>query len=249
MARIPVAVQMWSVREDAKQDLAGTLKALAEMGYEGVEFAGYYDHSAEDIKALLDQFGLKAAGAHVGEDVFAPEKLDETVAFHKTLGAKFLIVPWKDPSDDPEEWKAFARRLSAAAEALAPHGLYTGYHTHGHDSKPISDGNTPWDLVAQNSSEAVVLQLDLGNYAHGGGEPVAALRKYLKRARTVHLKEYSATNDKAMLGEGDLDWREVLALCDRSGVTEWLVVEQETYAVPPLETVKIAVEYLRGLGR
>ncbi len=212
MAKIPVAVQMWSVRKEAKADLAGTLKALAEMGYEGVEFAGFYERSAEELKALLAEVGLKAVGSHVGEDVLQPENLEETIAFHKTLGDKFLTVAWHDPSDDPEEWKAFARRLTEAAAALAPHGLYTGYHTHGHDAHPLA-GSTVWDLVAQNSSDAVVMQLDLGNAAAGGGDAMAMLKKYLSRARTVHLKDYSAANkNQPLLGDGDLPWAEVLGV-------------------------------------
>jgi sugar phosphate isomerase/epimerase len=249
MARIPVAVQLDSVGADAKADLAGTLGALAEMGYEGVEFAGYYGYSAEELKGLLDQVGLKAVGSHVGEDVLRPENLAETIAFHKTLGDKFITVAWHDPSEDPEEWKAFARRLTEAAAALAPHGMYTGYHTHGHDAHPLA-GSTVWDLVAQNSSEAVVMQLDLGNAAAGGGDAMAMLKKYLSRARTVHLKDYSAANkNQPLLGDGDLPWAEVLELCEGSGVTEWLIVEQEFEEVDAMEGVRKGREYLRSLGR
>jgi sugar phosphate isomerase/epimerase len=248
MARIPVAVQLWSVREEAKQDLPGTLKALAEMGYDGVEFAGYYGRSAEELKAFLDEFGLKAAGSHVGEDALRPDQVAQTIAFHQTLGNTFLIIPWKDPNDDPEVWKQFARFLDEAAAALASHALHTGYHNHGHEFHAL-DGATAWDLVAQHSGEGVVLQLDLGNAAHGGGDPVAYLKKYLSRARSVHLKEYSATKEKPLVGEGDIPWPEVLDLCEGSGVTEWYVVEQEVYPVPPMEAVKRCREFLRSLGR
>jgi len=250
MARIPVAVQLYSVGEDAARDLPGTLKALAEMGYEGVEFAGYYGHSAQDLRKLLDEYGLKAAGSHVPRPERQVDQLEGQIAFHHTLGNKYLIIPWCDAGEDPAAWVEFGRGLEEAAEALAPHGLHVGYHNHDQEFHALGDtGAAAWDLIAQNSGDRVVMQLDLGNARHGGGDPVAYLKKYLHRTRTIHLKEYSATNGKATIGEGEIPWVEVLELCEGSGVTEWLIVEQEGYSVPPLEAVKRCREYLRSLGR
>ena len=190
----------------------------------------------------------RPAGSHIGETVLQPEQWEQTIAFHRTLENKFLIVPWRDANEDPEVWKSFARFLDEAAAGLAPHGLYTGYHNHGHEFHALA-GTTAWDVVAQNSGEQVVLQLDFGNARHGGGDAVAYLKKYLSRARTVHLKEFSSTNEQPLLGEGEIPWPEVLEMCEGSGVTEWLIVEQEVYPVPPLEAVRRDREFLRSLGR
>jgi sugar phosphate isomerase/epimerase len=98
MARIPVAVQLYSVREDAKKDLAGVLAAIAKLGYEGVEFAGFYGHDAKSVKAMLDANGLKAAGAHVGITTLMGDELQRSIEFHATIGNSFLIVPGLDES-------------------------------------------------------------------------------------------------------------------------------------------------------
>lgn len=248
MARIPVAVQLYSVREDCARDLPGTLKALAEMGYEGVEFAGYYDRSAQELRELLDEVGLKVAGSHVRGHELASENLAASIEFHQTLGNKYLIVPWMNPSEDPTVWRDFAGRLNTVAEQLAPKGLCTGYHNHGHEFKPAG-GEAPWDIIAANTKPEVVMQLDLGNACHGGADPMVYLRKYLHRAGTIHLKEFSSSNEKPLIGEGEIPWEEALSAIEAGGKTEWYIVEQEVYPVPPLEAVKRCREFLRGLGR
>jgi len=248
MARIPMAVQLYSVRKDCAEDLPETLKAVAEMGYEGVEFAGYYERSAKELRAMLDDLGLKVAGSHIRGHELAPENLAASIEFHQTIGNGYLIVPWMDASDDRAYWLDFAARLDAAAEQLTPHGLRTGYHNHSHDFTPVA-GEAPWDILATNTGPGVVMQLDLGNARHGGADPMAYLRKYLDRAGTIHLKEFSATNDKPLIGEGDIPWTEVLDTVEAGGKTEWYIVEQEVYPVPPLEAVKRCREFLRTLGR
>ena len=98
MTRIPVAVQLYSVREDAAKDLAGVLKAIAKMGYDGVEFAGFYGHDAKSVRAMLDEYGLKAEGAHVGINTLMGDELQRSIEFHATIGNSFLIVPGLDHS-------------------------------------------------------------------------------------------------------------------------------------------------------
>jgi len=248
MARIPMGVQLYSVREDCAKDLPGTLKALAEMGYEGVEFAGYCDRSAQELRKLLEEVGLKVAGSHVRGHELAPENLAASIEFHQTIGNKYLIIPWMNPNEDPAAWVSFAEQLNTAAEKLARHGLRTGYHNHGHEFK-LAGTERPWDIVATKTRPEVVMQLDLGNACHGGADPMAYLRKYLERAGTVHLKEFSATDDKPLIGEGDIPWEEALSTIEAGGKTEWYIVEQEVYPVPPMEAVKRCREFLRGLGR
>ena len=107
----------------------------------------------------------------------------------------------------------------------------------------------PWDTFFGNTSPEVVMQMDTGNALHGGGDPVHFLKRYPGRATTVHLKEYSATNDSALIGEGDVDWDELFNTCETIGGTEWYIVEQESYAYPPLECVKRCLENLRRMGK
>lgn len=250
MARIPIALQLYSVREDAARDLAGVLKAVAKMGYEGVEFAGFYGHDAPAVKAMLDEYGLKVAGAHVGIDTLLGDELRRSVEFHQTIGNRFLIVPGlaAERRSSRAAWLDTAHTMNGISDQLAPHGMRTGYHNHAIEFTPL-DGELPWDTFFGNTKPEVVMQFDIGNALHGGGEAAPFLERYPGRATTVHVKEYSATNDKALIGEGDVPWQQIFGLCETTGGTEWYIVEQESYAYPPLECVDRCLQNLRAMGK
>lgn len=250
MAKIPIALQLYSIREDCAKDFSGTVKAVAEMGYDGVEFAGYYGLEAKEIKKILDDLGLKVAGTHTGIDTLLGDELEKTIEFNKILENKFLIVPGfpGEYTNSKDAWLKTADIMNEIAEKLEPHGMMTGYHNHSAEFQPM-EGELPWDIFFGATNENVVMQVDIGNAMHGGGEPVPMLEKYPGRATTIHLKEFSATDDKAVVGEGDVDWDEVFELCETVGETEWYIVEQESYAYPPLECVKRCIENLREMGK
>jgi len=250
MTRIPIGLQLYSVRDACKEDLPGTLEAVAEMGYDGVDFAGYYGYSAKELRAMLDDLGLKVAGTHIGIDTLLGDALERTVEFEQTLGNKFLIVPGlaEEYRSSFEAWKRTAGVFNEIAQRLEPYGLYTGYHNHFIEFEEI-DGETAWDVFAKNTDPRVVLQMDSGNCMHGGGDPLAFIERYPGRSPTVHLKEYAAGYDKALIGEGDTDWARLFELCETIGDTEWYIVEQESYALPPMECVKACVDNLRQMGK
>jgi sugar phosphate isomerase/epimerase len=250
MARIPIALQLYSIREDCAHDLAGTLAAVAKMGYEGVEFAGYYDHEAPALRKLLDDLGMKVVGAHVGLNTLTGPELERSVEFHRILGNRFLIVPGLPPErrNSRAAWLETARIMNDISDRLRPHGMRTGYHNHTVEFQPM-EGELPWDTFFGNTKPEVVMQFDTGNAMHGGGEAPPFLRRYPGRATTVHLKEYAAKNDKALIGEGDIPWAEVFRLCETVGGTEWYIVEQESYAYAPLECVDRCLKNLKGMGK
>jgi len=246
--RIPVGLQLYSVRSEAEKDLPGVLAKVAKMGYQGVEFAGYYGHAAKDIRKMLDGNGLVCCGTHTAMETLSDDKLAETIEFNKTIGNKFLIVPWLQPNEaNPKEaWLGYAKRLNVLAEKVKPHTMWVGYHAHQHDFAHLGD-TTPWDLIASNTSRDVIMQLDLGNCMDGGGDPIKYLRLYPGRAVTIHLKEFSATNKKAMIGEGDVKWAEVFKLCRAAGNTKWYIIEEEKDAVPPLQGAEISLNNLKKM--
>lgn len=250
MTRIPIALQLYSVREDAARDLQGVLAAVAGMGYEGVEFAGYYGHDARTIRGWLDAYGLKVAGAHVGIETLLGDELLRTVEFHQTLGTTTLVVPglaeqWRNSR---AAWLKTAETLNAIAVALKPYGMRTGYHNHHIEFVPM-EGELPWDTLFGNTTDDVIMQFDTGNALHGGAQAAPFLRRYPGRAKTVHLKEYSAANASALIGEGDVPWTEIFELCETIGGTEWYIVEQESYAYPPLECVRHCLQALKAMGK
>ena len=250
MARIPIALQLWSVGKDCKRDLPGTLAAVARMGYEGVEFARYYERSAQELRGMLDGLGLKVAGTHIGLDTLLGDQFEATVEFNRTLGNTFLLVSWLSPerTGSRAAWLEIARIFDEIAARLKPLGMHTGYHNHSTEFAPL-EGEMPWDTVFGNTRPEVVMQLDTGNCLSGGGNPVAFLERYPGRALTVHLKEHSKTNDDAILGEGDVRWDEVFRLCESVGGTQWYIVEQKSPAFPPLECVERCLKALRAMGK
>ncbi|HSV99438.1 MAG TPA: TIM barrel protein [Sedimentisphaerales bacterium] len=244
--KIPVGVQVYSVRKVAEKDLAGTLAGIAKMGYAGVEFAGYYGHSAKDVRKMLDDNGLVCCGTHTQYTDLADDKLAATLEFNRTLGNKYVIVPWLqgDQKDMKNSWLKYAERFNVLAEQLKKQGMFIGYHAHAHDLHPLGD-TTSWDVFFSNTHKDVIMQLDTGNAMTGGGDPVAILKKYPGRAVTIHLKEYSKTNPKALLGEGDVQWAEVFKLCKTIGGTKWYIIEEEKDAIPPMEGIEISLKNLK----
>jgi len=216
--RIPVALQLYSVRRDAAKDLPRVLEAVAKMGYEGVEFAGYYGHKPDAIRKMLDSCGLKCAGSHTGFRELQGDALKRTVDLHKTLGARFII----------------------------PYGMMTGYHNHSHEFKKVN-GETLWDVFFSNTPNEVCHQIDTGNCMGGGGDPVAFIKKYAGRTRTVHLKEHGGPGN---FGEGKCPWNEVFAACESVGGTQWYIVEQESYKNrTPMQAVEQCMDYMKKVGK
>ncbi len=250
MGRIPIALQLYSVREQCEEDLPGTLQAVADMGYDGVEFAGYYGRSAGELKEMLEELGLKVAGTHTGLNTLTGDELGDTIEFNRQLDNKYLIVPGlpEERRNSHEAWLQTAELFNELAEKVKPHNMQVGYHNHHVEFSPMA-GEMPWDTFFGNTSEEVIMQLDTGNAMHGGADPVPFLERYPGRAVTVHLKEYSSTNDKAVIGEGEVPWEEVFRLCETVGGTQWYIVEQETYAYPPLECAARCMDALEEMGK
>ncbi|MBN1809758.1 MAG: sugar phosphate isomerase/epimerase [Planctomycetes bacterium] len=250
MAKIPIGLQLYSVRENCKADLPATLEAVAGMGYDGVEFAGYYDYSAADLRRLLDDVGLKCCGTHTGFATLVGDELKKTAEYNAVLGNRFLICP-SLPAErraDLQAWVDTAHVFNDMAAAAADLGAVVGYHNHNIEFTP-ENGTTPWDAFFSNTVDEVVMQLDTGNCLHGNGDSVAVLEKFPGRAVTLHLKEFSSSNDKALIGEGDIPWARIFELAESTGGTGWYIVEQESYACPPLECVAKCLENLHRMGK
>jgi sugar phosphate isomerase/epimerase len=252
MSKIPIALQLYSVRDDAAKDLASVLDTVAKAGYDGVEFAGYYGHDAPTLKKMLDDRGLKCSGAHVGLDTLIGDEFEKSVEFHKILDNPYLIVPGLAESrrNSAAALKVTVSIFNDVAARLKPHGQFTGYHNHAIEFVPMGDnGELMWDLFFGETSPDVIMQFDTGNALHGGADALPYLERYPGRAVTVHLKEYSATNDKALIGEGDVPFSRIFDVCESTGGTKWYIVEQESYAYPPLECAERCIKILRDWGK
>lgn len=248
--RVPIGLQLYSVREDAQKDLPKVLEAVAKMGYEGVEFAGYYGRQAKELRKLLDDNGLRCCGTHTGLNTLEGDRLADTVAFNQTLGNQYLIVPWMPHQKigTVEACKATAKLFTELAQKVKDKGMYVGYHAHGGDFQKVGE-QTAWDLFFSFCGPDVVMQMDVGNCLGGGGDPYASIEKFPGRSKTVHLKEHGGPAG-AVIGEGQVDWKRVFQLCETIGGTEWYIVEQEAYGQgTPLQAVQRCLENLKKMGK
>lgn len=254
MSKIPIAVQLYSVRKDCELDLPGVLEAVAKMGYDGVEFAGYHGRTAAELRKLLDDNGLKCAGTHTQLPTLLGDELQKTIEFNQVLGNEFLIVPWlgQERRATREAWLETAGLLTEASGRAHPQGMWVGYHNHDFEFKPWpGTDELLWDTFFSNTPQEVVMQVDIGNALHGGGDPIPYIARYPGRALTVHLKEHSDSNPDALVGEGDVDWPSVFDLCESVGGTRWYIVEYEKITEPgkTLEAVDGCLKNLRKLGK
>jgi sugar phosphate isomerase/epimerase len=232
MRKIPVGLQLFSVRGACKKNLPATLKAVREIGYEAVEPWGYdggkvrwQDYSAKELRKMLDDSGLACCGMHIQPVALQGDNLSRCVELNQALGNQFLIIASdKDRTASEAGVRELAVMLTEAAGKLSPLGMFTGYHAHSFDFTRFGEV-TAWDLLFSLTPAEVIMQLDIGNCANGGGDPVAILRKFPGRARSVHLKDYGGPSG-AVLGEGKADWKEILRLCRETQNTQWYVIEE-----------------------
>ena len=250
--RIGIALQLYSVRNQIGKDCDKVLEEIAKMGYEAVEFAGYFKYrdDAAGLRKTLDAHGLKVAGTHVGARVLSDPK---AIEFHRTIGCKNLILPSDPRFCDAEKSKELADFMNQAAETLKAHGMCCGYHNHPTEFQKSNDGDkTWWDLFAERTTKDVVLQMDVGWVTHAGRDPVLFLRKYPGRTRTAHFKPAVVGGDKTrkpIIGEDSVPWKEVIAVCREVGGTEWFIVEQENYlpGKTPLECSELSLKGLKNI--
>lgn len=243
-----IGLQLYSVREDCAKDLPGVLKAVAKMGYTGVEFAGYYGHTAQELRKMMDENGLKCYGTHIALDTMLGDNLAKTIEFNKILGNKLLIVP-SLPNSRRNSKAALletAALFNDIAKKLEPEGMAIGFHNHATEFKPV-DGETPWEVFFANTDKRVIIQFDTGNAMSAGVQPAPYLAKYPGRVWSAHVKDFSATNPKALLGEGDVHWNEVMPLLRGKAGTRYFIIEQETYPYPPLECAEKCLHTLEGM--
>lgn len=245
----PIGLQLYSLREDAARDFIGVLKSVADMGYAGVEFAGYGGLAASRLRNLLGDLGLKVAGSHVGFHELN-EKLDEVVDFNREIGNHYLVCPAAPrellAEGGSAEWKAFAQQMSEIGAKVKEQGLQLAYHNHAWEFKTL-DGEYALDIFYANVEPSNVLaELDLGWIFHAGVDPVAYLHKFKGRCPLVHVKDFKQDGPQTEVGTGDVDLAGIVATGPTVGV-KWYIIETEEYNMAPVDSVRIGLENLRAV--
>ena len=245
--KIPIGLELYSVRNELAKNFEPVIEAVGKMGYVGVEFAGYYgwDQKPEALRKLLDNNGLKCCGTHTALKTLEGDELKKTIDLHKTLGNKFLICPSLS-AKDAQGWLDLAKKFNEISARAGESGMLVGYHSHGGDFKKF-DGKTAWEIFFDNTRPEVVHQIDIGNTLDGGGDPLALIRKYPGRTKTTHIKEHGGPPGAA-IGEGTNDWKAFFEAYETVGGTEWYIIEHET-GQQPLQSIKTCLDNLHKMGR
>lgn len=272
MKKFHVGIQLYGVRKAMEADFEGTLKAVADMGYEYVEFAGYYGRSADEIKGLLDKYGLKCISVHQGLD-FYDNNPDAAAEFLKSFGTKYSVIPWYgvEKLAGSDAWEDSVARFKRVGEVLKAHGMKLGYHNHDFEFEK-HEGKYLHDYIFEALGDLIDPELDTCWVHYAGINPADKIREFSGRVEIVHLKDFickelgggpaydlidnsgkglgkKSREDNGFqfrpLGQGRQNFAEILEACEQAG-TEIVIVEQDqTYDLPELEAAKISRDYLR----
>ena len=250
---IPVGLELYSVRNALKDDPMGTVRAVAQMGYQCVElYAPYYDWTesqTKQMKKLLDDLGIRCYSTHNSSSYFTPENLKRARDMNLILGSKYVVMSSSQPKPGLDGWKDVAETLNSAADQLEFAGLKTGYHNHEREFTPV-EGKRPIEILAKNTKPSVMLQLDVGTCLEAGSDPVAWIRANPGRIRSIHCKDWSPESGKGytvLFGEGTADWKNIFAAAESTGGVEYYLVEQEGSRFSESDTAKKCLETFRSM--
>lgn len=274
MKKFKVGLQLYSVRDAMEKDMDATLKAVKEMGYDYVEFAGYFGKTAEDVKALLDKYELKAISVHQATDLFEKEG-KAAVDYLNTIGVEYSAIPWYDKNELYNNWDETVKKFAEVSKLLKAGGIQLMYHNHDFEFVKI-DGEYVLDkLYSTLDAETLMPEIDTCWVHYAGVNPAEYVRKYAGRIKVLHLKDFvckklgggpvyalidedgneiknASKEDNGFkftpVGSGIQNWNEILTAADEAGV-EYVIVEQDdSYEMCSLEAAKMSRDYLKTLG-
>ncbi|HEX2032739.1 MAG TPA: sugar phosphate isomerase/epimerase [Chloroflexota bacterium] len=251
LQRLPVALQLYTVREQLKDDFRGVVRAVAEIGYDGVQFAGYGGLSAVELRRLLEETGLRPCGTHTGLETLERD-LEREIEYNQAIGNEWIVCPSIPEARrrDLAGWREVAAALNRIGAACAEQGVRFGYHNHAFEFSEVAPGTRGLDIILGETDPSLVFwEPDVYWVFKGGADPAEMIRTYAGRVPITHLKD--ATRDErqtfAEVGEGALDWPAILEASQVAGVV-WHCVEQDRCERPPLESVRLSLEHLRSWG-
>ena len=236
------SIQLYTVRDVMENDYVGTLEKLAQMGYTGVEFAGYGGLSAQEMKQVLTGNRLKPVGSHINIERLT-KHLDEEIAYHKVLGTEYMICPYYNLKTSEDALK-LAEILKPVIIKIKDAGFKFAYHNHAHEFA-ADGGEYLLDILFKNLPQAV-MELDAFWAAHAGVEPLAYMEKNRDRLKLLHVKQIDKDKNCVDLNHGVLDFKNIIARAKALGV-EHFILEQEKFAVSSMVSVKNNIDYIMSL--
>jgi sugar phosphate isomerase/epimerase len=256
-----VGVQLYSVRDQMKADFDGTIAKVAAIGYKEVEFAGYFDRTPQQVRAVVDKNGLAAVSTHVQYDEL-DEKFPAVIEASKIIGLGYIVCPWipEDLRKSPDIWKKASEKFNRCGEQTKKAGIQFAYHNHWFEFLPVN-GKLPYDqLLADCDANLVKMELDLCWITVGGGDPLKYFNEYPGRFPLVHVKDMkklpqvtqagtqdfgSSLDDMTSVGDGIIDWKKIFAQSEKAGIKHYIVEHDKP--ADPFQSIQRSYEYLSKL--
>jgi sugar phosphate isomerase/epimerase len=248
---IPVGLELFSVRDELKKNLMGTVRGVAKLGYECVEFyAPYYEwtlDTARNVRKELDALGVHCYSTHNSAQSFTPDGISKAIELNQALGARYVVLAHPGEVTDIDGWKQIAEMLNRANAKMISHGLHVGYHNHDLEWKPVA-GQRPMELLAANTEKTIMLQLDVGTCLETGNDPVAWVEANPGRIHSMHCKDWSPEKKyRVLFGEGAAPWKKLFSAAESKGGIEYYLIEQEGSDYSEMETAERCLSAYRKL--
>jgi sugar phosphate isomerase/epimerase len=253
-----IGLELYSVRGELAKDLPNTLKTVAKMGYEAVEFyAPYFNWKApyaKEVRTQLDDLGLRCYSTHNGFDSFnSPDNFAHAIELNQILGTRYIVLASAPGAKGVDGWKGLCEKLAAAVEKLEPHGLGAGYHNHQAEWAKLENGQRIIEVIAANTPKQFVLQLDVGTCEEAGADPVEWVKANPGRIKVMHMKDWAPGGQgddkgyRVLFGEGVTKWKELVAAAESVGGIEYFLIEQEGSRFSEFETAKKCLENWKAM--
>jgi sugar phosphate isomerase/epimerase len=240
-----IGVQLYSVRDLMKKDFEGTLAKVAAIGYREVEFAGFFDHSPQQVRTMLDRNGLTGVSGHVDFKTIAGD-LPKTLETAHTVGQSYLVCPFIDESmRTPDGWKRVTDTFNRTGEECRKSGMQFAYHNHDWEFKP-ENGQMPYELLLNNTDPNLVkMEMDLFWTVKGKQDPLAYFNRFPGRFCLVHVKDMKKNGEMTEVGNGSIDFKKIFGESDKAGIQHYFVEHDEPK--DPLQSIKMSYQYLSKL--
>ena len=264
--KIPLGIQLWTVKDEAAKDLEGTMRAVYAAGFREIEFAGYYDKDPAELAKMMKGMGFSLVSTHAGAWDIANNG-DKIIADAKALGLKYIVcsspgvtpekekLPWEEKmkSVDLTDWKWNADLFNKFGRQVADAGMTFGYHNHSAEFKEVGD-TTGFDYLFDNTDPKLVkIELDVGWVVVAQQDPVAILNKHKDRVIALHVKDVGKRGadgkdpPSVALGEGTVDWKAVIGTAKKNGTKAYFYEQEEPFTRPILDSVKMSGDFLSKL--
>ncbi len=257
-----LGVQLYTVRDEMKKDFEGTIAKVASIGYKEVEFAGYFGHTPQQVRAILDKNGITSPSCHVDYKLLAPDQWPAQLESAKVIGQPYIVNPWipEELRKTEDDWKRAAETFNRAGEASKKAGIQFAYHNHWFEFLPVN-GKLPYDMLLEMCDPNLVkMELDLCWITVAGADPLQYFDRYPGRFPLVHVKDMkklpkvtaggsqdfgSSLKEMTAVGSGIIDWKRIFAQSDKAGI-KYYIVEHDKPAAP-FDSIKASYEYLTRL--